>query len=90
MKGFNTTNLSDHVKKKHSVDYVDYKEKKKIVRELKEKEKWNEQTAFWQLTMIEAEAKVKVWDINDPHAKHIHKSVGKMIATDKSAIFSHP
>ena len=82
MKSFNPTNLIDHLKKKHPGDYVDYKEKKKI-RELKEMEKkLKEQTAFRQLTMLEAETKVKVWDINDPHAMRIHKLVGEMIATD--------
>ena len=56
--------------------------KRRRIRELKQKEKRKEQTAFWQLTMIEAETKVKVWDINNPHAMRIHKLVGKMIATD--------
>ena len=43
MKSFNTTNLIDHLKKKHPNDYVaiGYKEKKRI-RELKEKEKQKE------------------------------------------------
>ena len=45
VKSFNTTNLIDHLKKKHSSDYADYEEKKKI-RELKEKKKWKEQVAF--------------------------------------------
>ena len=81
VKSFNTTNLIDHLKKKHPGDYVDYEEKKKI-RNLKEMEKKKERTAFRQLTMLEAETKVKVWDINDPHAMRIHKLVGEMIATD--------
>ena len=34
VKSFNTTNLIDHLKKKHPSDYADYEEKKKI-RELK-------------------------------------------------------
>ena len=38
--------------------------------------------AFLQLTMIEAETKVNVWDINNPHAMRIHKLVGEMIAMD--------
>ena len=80
VKSFNTTNLIDHLKKKHPGDYVDYEEKK--IRELKEMEKKKEQTAFRQFTMLEAETKVKVWDINDPHAMCIHKLVGEMIATD--------
>ena len=49
---------------------------------MKEKEKRKEQTVFRQLLMIEVETKVKLWDINDPHAMGIHKLVGKMIATD--------
>ena len=49
---------------------------------MKEKEKRKEQTAFRQLTMIEAETKVKEWDINSPYAMCIHKLVGEMIATD--------
>ena len=80
VKSFNTTNLIDHLKKKHPSDYADYKEKK--IRELKEKEKRKEQAALRQLTMIDAETKVKVWDINNPHAVRIHKLVGEMIATD--------
>ena len=46
---------------------------KKRIRELKEKEKQKERTGFWQLTMIEAETKVKAWNINDPHAMRIHR-----------------
>ena len=41
MKNFDTTNLIDHLKKKHPGDY----EGKKKIRELKEKEKQKEQTA---------------------------------------------
>ena len=46
-----------------------------FIRELKEKEKQKEQTGFRQLTMIEAETKVKVWDIDDPRVTRIHKLV---------------
>ena len=45
VKSFNTTNLIDHLKKKHPGDYVDYEEKKKI-RELKEMEKKKETDGF--------------------------------------------
>ena len=41
VKNFDTTNLIDHLKKKHPGDY----EGKKKIRELKEKEKQKEQTA---------------------------------------------
>ena len=75
VKSFNTTNLIDHLKKKHPSDYADYEEKKKI-RELKEKEKQKEQAAFRQLTIIEVET------------MHIHKLVGEMIATDNQPFSS--
>ena len=35
-----------------------------------------------QLLLIEAETKVKTWDINDPRAMRIYQLVGEMIAID--------
>ena len=35
---------------------------------------------FRQLTIIEAETKLKAWDINDSHAMRIHRLVGEIIA----------
>ena len=58
-KSFNTTNMIDHLQKKHPVDYKDYEEKKKL-RELKEQKERR------QPTMEETRARVKVWDINNP------------------------
>ena len=45
--------MIDHLQKKHSVEYKDYEERKKV-KELKEQE--------------ETRARVKLWDINDPKA----------------------
>jgi len=49
VKNFNTTNMIDHLQKKHPVEYKDYEEKKKL-RELKE------QKDRWQPTMEETKA----------------------------------
>jgi len=66
VKNFNTTNMIDHLQKKHPVEYKDYEEKKKL-RELKEKKDRQ------QPIMEETQAQVKLWDINNPKAKHIHR-----------------
>jgi len=64
VKSYNTTNLIDHLKKKHTEECSQYLEKKKI-RDFKEQEKQKEQAAFKQLNMVETRAKVKVQDMND-------------------------
>ena len=64
-KNFNTTNMIDHLQKKHPVEYKDFEEKKKI-RYLKE------QKDRCQHTMEKTLTRVKVWDINNPKAEHIH------------------
>jgi len=55
MKLYNTTNLIDHLKKKHTKEYSQYLEK--TIRDLKEQQKRKE---FKQLTMVETRAKLKV------------------------------
>ena len=74
-KNFNTTNVIDHLQKKHPVEYKDYEEKKKLA-ELKER---NDRR---QPTMEETRARVKIWDINDPKAKHIHRKIAEMMTLD--------
>ena len=74
-KCFNTTNMIDHLQKKHPVEYKDYEEKKKL-RQLKE------QKDRRQPTMEETRARVKVWDINDPKAERIHHKIAEMMALD--------
>ena len=71
---FNTTNMIDHLQKKHPVEYKDYKEKKKL-RELKQ------QKERWQPTMEETRVQVKKC-INDPKAESIHRKIGEMMALD--------
>ena len=58
-KSFNTTNLIDHIKKKHAEEYSQYLEKKKI-RDIKEQENRKELAAFKQLTMVTPNLRVKV------------------------------
>ena len=74
-KNFNTTNMIDHLQKKHPVEYKDYEEKKKP-RELKE------QKDRRQPTMEETQARVKIWDINEPKAERIHRKIAEMMALD--------
>ena len=74
-KNFNTTNMIDHLQKKHPVEFKDYEEKKKL-EELKE---WNDR---WQPTMEETRARVKIWDINNPKAERIHRKIAEMMALD--------
>ena len=74
-KSFNTTNMIDHLQKKHPVEYKDYEEKKKL-RELKEQKERR------QPTMEETRVRVKVWDINDPKPERIHRKIAEMMALD--------
>ena len=74
-KNFNTTNMIDHLQKKHPVEYKDYEEKKKL-RELKE------QKDRRQPTMEETRARVKIWDINEPKTERIHRKIAEMMALD--------
>ena len=74
-KSFNTTNIIDHLQKKHPVEYKDYEEKKKLS-ELKEQKERR------QPTTEETRARVKLWDINDPKAERIHRKIAEMMALD--------
>ena len=35
-----------------------------------------------QLSLVETEARLKPWDINDPRTIHIHQKIAKMMALD--------
>ena len=74
-KKFNTTNMIDHLQKKYSVEYKDYEGKKKL-------DELKEQNDRRQPTMEETRARVKIWDINDPKAEHIHCKIAEMMALD--------
>ena len=77
-KNFNTTNMIDHLQKKHPVEYKDYEERKKV-KQLKEQK---DRRPRGQPTMEETRARVKLWDINDPKAERIHLKIAEMMALD--------
>ena len=78
IKTFGTSNLIDHLRKKHPTDFRDYEEKK--VQELTAKQP--KEHGKKQLTLIETEAKVQPWDINDARAVRVHKKIAEMMALD--------
>ena len=85
VKTFNTSNMIDHVRKKHPNDYKDYESKKKIQEIKKLQEITDKQTATkgrHQLTLSETQARVKQWDINDSNAVRIHRKIAEMMAID--------
>ena len=79
IKTFGTSNLIDHLRKKHPTDFRDYEEKKKV-HELKVKQA--KEGGKKQLTLTEVEARVQPWDINDACAVRVHKKIGEMMALD--------
>ena len=81
-KTFNTSNLIDHLRKNHPVDFKDYEGKKKD-QETNEKQSTEHRKSLRkQLTLVETEARVQAWDINDPRAIQVHKKIGEMMALD--------
>ena len=79
MKTFGTSNLIDHLRKKHPTDFRDYEEKKKV-QELTVKQP--KEYGKKQLTLTETEARVQPWDINDARALRVHKKIAEMMALD--------
>ena len=75
IKTFGTSSLIYHLRKKQQTGFRDY-EKKNKVQELTEKQP-KEQGNFRkkQLRLIETEARVQPWDINDACAVFVHKKI---------------
>ena len=77
IKTFSTSNLIDHLKKKHPVDFKDYEEKKKVqeltVKQSKEHRKK-------QLSL--EDTNIQQWDINDACAVRVHNKIAEMMALD--------
>ena len=85
VKTLKTSNLINHLRREHSIDFKDYEEKK--VQELKEKEaakkntwKAPKETGMKQLSLVKTEVRSKVWDINDPRAIRVHHKIAEMMA----------
>ena len=78
-KTYCTTNLVGHLKK-HSEQYSDYE--KAVAAGDTEKDKGKKKASPRQLTLQEANDRVRIWDINDPRAQRIHRRVTEMICLD--------
>ena len=79
-KTFNTTNLVGHLKR-HSEQHCEY-EKAVAAAGDTEKDKGKKKPTPRQLTLQEANERVRIWDINDPRAQRIHRRVTEMICLD--------
>ena len=77
-KTYNTTNLVQHLKAKHSEQHVEFKK----ALESREEDKGKGKAALWQISLPEASERVQIWDVNNPRAQQIHQRVTEMIALD--------
>ena len=75
IKTFGTTNLIDHLKKNHPVDFKDYEEKKKV-QELTVKQ--SKEHGKKQLTL--EDTNIQQWDINDTRTVRVHNKIAEMMA----------
>jgi len=90
-KSFNTTNLVQHLRSKHSEEYsklVELKQKKEKERADKRKQKPQGKSisGLRQLT-LQIKDDQSAWDINDFRACAIHKKLGEMIAIDVQPLY---
>ena len=74
-KMYNTTNLVQHLKAKHSEQYV----KLEKALESREEDKRKGKAVLWQISLLEASEQVRIWDINNPRAQQIDQRVTEMI-----------
>ena len=79
-KSHNTTNLVNHVKKKHTEVFHEFTEKR--LQSENESGKGNKKSLLKQTTLLEARDRVKPWDVNDKRAQLIHCRIVEMIALD--------
>ena len=78
-KSYNTTNLVNHIKKKHPQVFSEFTEKQQLENQ---NEKGKYKSSLKQTTLLEARDQVKPWDINESRAQLIHCRVVEMIALD--------
>ena len=72
---FGTSNLTDHLKKKHPVDFKDYEEKKKV-QELTVKQ--SKEHGKKQLTL--EDTNIQQWYIKDSRTVQVHNKIAEMMA----------
>jgi len=82
-KTYGTTNLTVHLRAKHTELHAELEKKVKEQKELKEaKKKTPRRESHRQLSLMEYGDRVWPWRINDECAQRIHRRVGLMIAMD--------
>ena len=74
MKTFGTSNLIDHLTKKHPVDFQHYEEKKKML-ELTAKQ--SKEHGKKRLTLKDTH--IQHWDVNDANMVRIHNKIVEMM-----------
>ena len=79
-KTYNTSNMIDHLQKKHPLIYKDYEEKKKL--RLLQEQPTSGKKSKNQPTLMQTRLRLKLWDINDPKAECIHLKIAEMIVLD--------
>ena len=77
LKTYNTTNIVNHLKSEHKLPYTRYCEKKAA-----ETERTRTKRDTKQLSLEEANDRVKEWAIHDPRADRVHRRIGEMVALD--------
>ena len=90
-KRFNTTNLVNYLKSRHSTVYSKFSENKtrKESHRLAARREKGGFTGLRQLTVRDSREHTRQWDINDPRATTVHKRLGEMITLDYQPISSY-
>ena len=74
IKTFDISNLIDHLKKKHSVDFKDYEEKKVQELTIKQSKEHGKKQLTFENTNIQQ------WDINDACVVQVHNKIAEVMA----------
>jgi len=80
-KSYTTTNLVNHLLKKHPEIHSKYLERK-AEKEPKQPMETKKRTLQRQLSLSEVQDRSKPWDINDQRAQRVHRKIGEMLAID--------
>ena len=86
-KTYGTTNLTVHLRAKHTESHAEFEKKAKEQKDAKEKKTESgtgtpRQELHRQLSLVQCGDRVRPWRINDERAQRIHRRIGLMIALD--------
>ena len=91
-KGFNTTNLVNHLKSNHRLEYEKFqqikmnkKAQRKVAKSEKIQGRLNQMGGMRQIMLQATKQRTSCWGINDPTALCIHQRIGEMIAVDNQS-----